>query len=85
MLKHVREKHPEARIPMGDKDQMVEEIDVKTDPRSAIEYAPEPMGQVRVSYFEFNNRWEHVFISESNTNHTGPDGSLIDSHLNPAI
>lgn len=58
MLKHVREKHPEARgMYIGDKDdrvdkddRMEEVIDVKTDPRSAIEYTPEPMGQVRVSW-----------------------------------
>ena len=65
MLKHVREKHPEARIPMGDKDQMVEEIDVKTDPRTTIEYAPEQLGQVRVSkILEYWLTWDLNGVTE---------------------
>ena len=74
MLKHVREKHPEARgMYMGDKDdrvgdkddRMEEVIDVKTDPRSAIEYTPEPMGQVRVSLFLIIHSFKPVFRIKS--------------------
>jgi len=95
MLKHVREKHPEARgMYIGDKDdrvdkddRMEEVIDVKTDPRSAIEYTPEPMGQVR-SQIQITQGPTGLSTTVTSTSETPPTSTApsdrMMSHFQPA-